>query len=231
MTGMGIFMTGLLLGLSLLLAIGPQNILVIRQGIRREGVTAVILVCLLSDVVLFSAGTLGAGYLSEHSPLMLDILRWCGIGYLLWFAVLAARDALRPPPDTGAVRVVEHSEPGHPEGSGGVGTLPTRTARRTGTHPVWVKPMLMAVVLTWLNPNTYLDAFVFIGGVGAQYGESGRWVFAAGAFCASLLWFPAVGYGAAALSRPLSDPRVWRWINTGVAVVLSALALKLLLMS
>ena len=230
MLNMEIFVTGLLLGASLLLAIGPQNVLVIKQGIKREGITAVIIVCLLSDVVLFTLGTVGVGLISETAPIILDILRWCGIAYLLWFAAMAARDALRTRTE---VTFVDHSEPvAAPGASGGGVTTKQRHRLHTtpGTQKIWVKPMLMAIVLTWLNPNAYLDAFVFIGGVGAQYGETGRWIFAAGAFAASLIWFPLVGYGAAALSGPLSSTRVWRWINIGVAVVLTGLAVKLILM-
>lgn len=231
---MEIFMTGLLLGASLLLAIGPQNVLVIKQGIKREGITAVIVVCLLSDVVLFTAGTLGVGLLSNTAPIVLDILRWCGIAYLLWFAVMAAKDARSARDDSPTI--IEHTDPTAAVDDGGSSASSVLTKKRirpkagVDKQPVWVKPMLMAIVLTWLNPNAYLDAFVFIGGVGAQYGEAGRWVFALGAFTASLIWFPLVGYGAAALSRPLSSPKVWRWINVSVAIVLTALAIKLMLM-
>lgn len=224
---MEIFVTGLLLGASLLLAIGPQNVLVIKQGIKREGITAVIIVCLLSDVALFTLGTVGVGLISDTAPIILDILRWCGIAYLLWFAVMAARDALHTRAD---VTFVDESEPVARPATGGVGVATQERTRSVVKQKSWVKPMLMAIVLTWLNPNAYLDAFVFIGGVGAQYGETGRWIFAAGAFAASLAWFPLVGYGAAALSRPLSSPKVWRWINVGVAVILTGLAIKLILM-
>ena len=224
---MEIFVTGLLLGASLLLAIGPQNVLVIKQGIKREGITAVIIVCLLSDVALFTLGTVGVGLISDTAPIFLDVLRWCGIAYLLWFAVMAARDALHTRAD---VTFVDESEPVARPATGGVGVATQERTRSVVKQKSWVKPMLMAIVLTWLNPNAYLDAFVFIGGVGAQYGETGRWIFAAGAFAASLAWFPLVGYGAAALSRPLSSPKVWRWINVGVAVILTGLAIKLILM-
>lgn len=224
---MEIFVTGLLLGASLLLAIGPQNVLVIKQGIKREGITAVIIVCLLSDVALFTLGTVGVGLISDTAPIILDVLRWCGIAYLLWFAVMAARDALHTRAD---VTFVDESEPVARPATGGVGVATQERTRSVVKQKSWVKPMLMAIVLTWLNPNAYLDAFVFIGGVGAQYGETGRWIFAAGAFAASLAWFPLVGYGAAALSRPLSSPKVWRWINVGVAVILTGLAIKLILM-
>ncbi len=232
---MEIFITGLLLGASLLLSIGPQNVLVIKQGIKREGLIAVLLVCLISDVFLFIAGTLGVDLLSNAAPIALDIMRWGGIAYLLWFAVMAAKDAMTNKVE--APQIIEETEPTVPDdtplGGSAVATDTRNRARvevSVDKQRVWVKPMLMAIVLTWLNPNAYLDAFVFIGGVGAQYGDTGRWIFAAGAFAASLIWFPLVGFGAAALSRPLSSPKVWRWINVVVAVVMTALAIKLMLM-
>lgn len=236
---MSIMLSGFLLGLSLIVAIGPQNILLLKQGIRREGITAVILVCLISDALLFTAGTLGVGALTESAPLVLEVIRWAGVAYLLWFALLALRDALRP----GEVRIVEKSAPQAREeeplgGSGG--TVLTRPRTRTLPSPAkikekalsrpWFKPMLLAIALTWINPGAYLDSLVMIGGIANQHGETDRWLFTGGAFLASLLWFPGVGYGARLLSRPLSNPRVWRVLNIIIAVVLGVIATNLALM-
>lgn len=230
---MSIVLAGLLLGLSLIVAIGPQNILLIKQGVRREGITAVIIVCLVSDVILFTGGTLGVGALVEHAPLLLTVLKWAGVAYLGWFALIAFRDALKP----GQVSVVESSEPrgGEPEGGGGGTALATRTrvepkARRGQRRQrSWVKPMWLAIVLTWLNPGAYLDSLVMIGGMANQYGETLRWPFVGGALLASLIWFPVVGYGARILSRPLSSPRVWRVLNVIIGVVLAAIAVQVAL--
>ena len=86
------------------------------------------------------------------------------------------------------------------------------------------------LALTWFNPLAYVDVVVMVGGIANQYGEDGRWLFALGVFLAAIIWFPTVGYGAALLRRPLSRPSVWRWLNTGIGVIMVGLALKLVLM-
>ena len=74
---------GLLTGLALIVAIGAQNAFVLRQGIRREHVGVVVLVCLLSDALLILAGTAGIGVIVERVPVVLEILRWGGAAYLI----------------------------------------------------------------------------------------------------------------------------------------------------
>ncbi|MCS5479053.1 LysE/ArgO family amino acid transporter [Corynebacterium sp. YIM 101645] len=209
---MSIVFAGLLLGFSLIVAIGPQNLLLIRQGARREHVTAVIAVCLLSDVVLFGLGTLGVGVLIDRAPLLLAALKWAGVAYLAWFALVALIDALRPPRPT----LIVEEEP--PRSGGGV-ALATRVRQQA--------PVATAVIVTWLNPSAYLDSLVMIGGLANQHGDTGRWLFTGGALLASLIWFPLIGYGAGLLSGPLSSPRVWRVLNIIIAVVLAGLAWRL----
>lgn len=238
---MSIVIAGFLLGMSLIVAMGPQNILLIKQGVRREAVTAVILVCLVSDVVLYSAGALGVGAITESFPQALEILRWVGVAYLGWFAVRSFRDALHPRGEGSTV--IDEGEPEPPEraeGGAGDDAAPTRggtalmTEERTRTRPgparaqrSWVKPVLAAITLTWLNPGAYLDTLVMAGGIANQYGDPGRWLFIGGCLISSLVWFTAVGYGAGALSRPLSSPRVWRVLNAVFGVILVGLAVKL----
>jgi L-lysine exporter family protein LysE/ArgO len=214
---MSIVLAGLLLGLSLIVAVGPQNLLLIRQGARREAVTAVILVCLLSDVVLFGLGTLGVGVLVDRAPLLLAALKWAGVAYLAWFALGALIDAARPPRPT---VIVDEAPPA--TGGGGV-ALATRV--RVRQHA----PVATAVMVTWLNPSAYLDSLVMIGGLANQYGDVGRWLFTGGALLASLIWFPLIGYGSGLLSGPLSSPKVWRVLNVIIAVVLFGLAWRLAL--
>lgn len=221
---MSIVLAGLLLGFSLIIAVGPQNLLLIRQGARREGVTAVVLVCLLSDVALLTLGTLGVGVLVERAPFVLTALKWAGVAYLAWFAFAALRDALRAHRRVGAL-VVSTGEPRREEHGGGGTALATRVRpQRT-----WVRPALAAVALTWLNPSAYLDSLVMIGGLANQYGDPGRWLFTGGALLASFIWFPLVGYGAGLLAGPLSSPKVWRVLNVAIAAVLAGLAVKLAL--
>lgn len=124
---------GLAAGLALIVAIGAQNAFVLRQGLRREHVGAVVAVCLVADVALIAAGTLGVGALVQRAPLALDVLRWAGAAYLVWFAVRSFRSAARP------------------------GRLIDDAARSRGSVT------LTAAGLTFLNPHVYLDTVVMLG--------------------------------------------------------------------
>src|SRR5215203_6112499 len=87
---------GFALGLSLIVAIGAQNVFVLRQGIRREHVLAVVLVCALSDAVLIVAGITGVGLALQAVPWLVDAARWLGAAFLIGYGILAARRAWRP---------------------------------------------------------------------------------------------------------------------------------------
>lgn len=192
-------LTGLLTGLALIVAIGAQNAFVLRQGVRREHVGLVVVVCMASDAVLILAGTAGVGALVQAVPWLLEALRWAGALYLLWFAASSLRSALRP-----QALVAEQA----PRTAGSV----------LGT----------TLALTWLNPHVYLDTVVLLGSLANQHGPDGRWAFAAGAVLGSVLWFTALGYGARLLARVLADPRAWRVLDVLIAVVMAVLAVRLM---
>ena len=86
--------------------------------------------------------------------------------------------------------------------------------------------VLTTLALTWLNPHVYLDTVLMLGSIAATHG-AGRWLFAAGAIAASILWFTALGFGARHLGRWLRTPRSWRILDAIIAVVMIALAISL----
>ncbi|WP_336704204.1 LysE/ArgO family amino acid transporter [Micrococcus terreus] len=190
---------GLLTGLALIVAIGAQNAFVLRQGIRREHVGVVVLVCLLSDALLILAGTAGIGVIVEKVPVVLEILRWGGAAYLIWFAVQSVRSAFSPTSLT----------PEKPRSKGSVLTT--------------------TLALTYLNPHVYLDTVVLLGSLANQQGPDLRWVFAGGAVVGSIVWFSALGYGARALAPVLDRPRAWQIVDLVIAAVMLALAVSLIL--
>ncbi|GAA1965734.1 LysE/ArgO family amino acid transporter [Nocardioides panacihumi] len=87
---------GLLTGLSLIVAIGAQNAFVLRQGLRRDRVGTVVLVCALSDVVLIVAGVAGIGVIVDRAGFVLDVVRWVGVAFLVWYGVSSLRRAAHP---------------------------------------------------------------------------------------------------------------------------------------
>lgn len=206
-------LAGLGLGLSLIVAIGAQNVFVLRQGIRREHVLAVVAICALSDAALIIAGVAGLGFVIAAAPWLVVVARWAGALFLLCYGVLAARRAWRG----GEELEVDSADAAASAPRGSSATL-----TRTRLAPV----VLTTLALTWLNPHVYLDTVLMLGSIAATHG-AGRWLFAAGAIAASILWFTALGFGARHLGRWLRTPRSWRILDAIIAVVMIALAISL----
>ncbi|MDP9799512.1 L-lysine exporter family protein LysE/ArgO [Catenuloplanes nepalensis] len=185
--------------LTLIVAIGAQNAFVLRQGLRREHVLAVVAVCAISDAVLITAGIAGLGALLAEAPAALTAVRWAGAAFLLGYAVLAARRALRPGTLTPADR-------------------PPATLRAT---------LLACLAFTFLNPHVYLDTVVLLGAIAHQ--DPNQWLFGTGAAAASAVWFTALGFGAVRLAPLFARPAAWRVVDALIATVMTTLALSLLL--
>lgn len=192
---------GLLTGAGLIIAIGAQNVFVLRQGIRREHVLPVVAVCTASDIVLILAGVIGLGAVVTAHPQVFDLATFAGAGYLLVLAALAARRAMLP----AAIDA---------------GNAVAATGR-------WAA-VSTAVALTWLNPHVYLDTVITLGAIANTYGSQSKWVFAAGACAASLLWFAALGFGSRKLAPLFARPRAWRLLDVLVAVVMGSLGAGLI---
>ncbi|CAH0149596.1 LysE/ArgO family amino acid transporter [Microbacterium foliorum] len=225
--------SGLGLGLSLIIAIGAQNVFVLRQGIRREHVVAVVVICAVSDALLIAAGVAGLGFVISAAPWLVAVARWAGALFLLTYGLLAARRAWRGGEGLRVDAAEGDAHPGFADAraagpaSTGTGTR-TRAATRTGTRTGLAPVILTVLALTWLNPHVYLDTVLMLGSIAATHGEQ-RWLFAAGAITASVLWFTALGFGARYLGRWLRTERSWRILDALIAVVMIALAVSLAL--
>jgi len=127
--------------LSLIVAIGAQNAFVLRQGIRRHSVLAVVAICAVSDAVLITLGVGGVGALVLAFPTALTVIAFAGGAFLLCYGFLAARRAFRP----SAMTVVD--------------------------APTTNRVVLTCLALTWLNPHVYLDTVLLLGTVAAHRGD------------------------------------------------------------
>jgi len=194
-------LAGLGLGLSLIVAIGAQNAFVLRSGVARSHVLAVVLVCATSDAVLIALGVAGTGALVRAAPFALQVVTWVGAAFLVGYAVFAARRALRP----GRLEVA----------SGATGSFAAAIAT--------------CLALTWLNPHVYLDTVLLLGSLSAGHGAVGRWWFGLGAVLASVAWFSALGFGARLLAPLFAKPVAWRILDGCIAVTMVVLAVMLLL--
>ena len=88
------FIPGLLAGLSLIIAIGAQNAFVIRQGLTKKYVFLTVAICSVSDAMLIALGASGLGALIKSNTAVLEIVRWFGVSYLIWFGIKSVRSAL-----------------------------------------------------------------------------------------------------------------------------------------
>jgi L-lysine exporter family protein LysE/ArgO len=194
-----VYFTGFLTTMTLIAAIGAQNAFVLRQGIRREHVLPVVALCTVSDLVLIMAGIAGFGALIATHPDVITVARFGGAAFLIGYAVLAARRAVRP-----AALTPSQEAP----------------ARLAGV-------LLTCLALTFLNPHVYLDTVVLLGALANQQ-PHGRWLFGIGAATASAVWFTSLGFGAKRLSNLFAKPSTWRILDGGVAVLMVILAIAIL---
>ncbi len=192
-------LAGFSLSIALIVAIGAQNAFVLRQGLRREHLVPVVLTCALSDALLIGVGIAGVGSVVAGQPELLTALRWGGAAFLLGYAALAARRALRPSALTPA----------------------ERPPARLGAT------LLACLAFTYLNPHVYLDTVLLLGGIAQQHPH--RWLFGLGAATASVFWFTALGVGAYRLAPLLARTGVWRVLDGVIAVVMVVVAAALLL--
>ncbi len=193
-------LAGFVCGAALIIAIGAQNAFVLRQGLRREHVLAVVLLCASADALLIAAGVCGLGALIQSLPRVLDLARYGGSAFLLVYGCIAARRALQPR---------------------GL-TLDADVASTLGAA------LATCLAFTFLNPHVYLDTVILLGALASQRGEEGRGVFGAGAVLASFVWFFALGYGARLLGPLFTRPMAWRVLDSLIAFIMWGLGLALL---
>ena len=191
---------GLVTGLSLIVAIGAQNAFVLRQGLARRHVLVIVTLCSLSDALLIILGVMGLGKAIEQLPQLLEVIRWFGVGYLIWFGIGSLRKAFR-------------SE-----------SLEANNQQQSGLK----KAVITTLGLTFLNPHVYLDTVIFVGGLSHQFGNQ-TGCFTIGAIAASFLWFFGLGFGASKLSPLMSKTIFWKILDSTIAVIMFSLAITLAL--
>ena len=195
------FLTGFILGLSLILAIGAQNSFVLRQGLMGRYVFIVALFCSLSDALLIGIGVVGISlFLNNYINLVSDWLFGFSAIWLAGYGMLRLRDAVIGK----SVLIAENSSV-----NGLVSTLSFLS------------------VLTFANPHVYLDTMVLIGSVSQQFPDNTKLAYVLGASIASFVFFFSLAYGAKLLSPIMQKPIAWRILDSFIALVMFSLAIKM----
>lgn len=199
---MSIFLTGLILGASLIIAIGAQNAYVLKQGLLKKHVFIICLICSLSDAVLIVIGTSGLGKIVNDHPDWLKVITWLGAIYLTIFALMSLRSAFKN--ETLEIAATDES---------------SQNTR---------KVVSTVLALTFLNPHVYLDTVLLIGSIASPYSNEQRLYFTIGAVCASFLWFFTLGYGARLLAPLFAKTNAWKILNILIALVMFSIAYHLI---
>ena len=195
------FLSGFILGLSLILAIGSQNSFVLRQGLMNRHVFIVALFCSLSDALLIGIGVVGISlFLNNYIDLVSDWLFGISAIWLAGYGILRLRDAVIGK----SVLIAENSSV-----NGLVSTLSFLS------------------VLTFANPHVYLDTVVLIGSVSQQFPDNTKLAYVLGASIASFVFFFSLAYGAKLLSPIIQKPIAWRILDSFIAFVMFSLAIKM----
>lgn|SRR5690606_10945823 len=195
------FITGLALTASLIAAIGAQSAFVLRQGLRREHVPAIVMFCSAMDFILIGVGVMGVATLIGDAPTLARALTLGGALFLLWYATKSFRSAFQP-------RALV------------AGTDQSRKPLRA--------VMVQAAGLTLLNPHVYLDTVLLLGSIGARQPVEARMWFVSGAAVASGAWFSTLGFGARLLAPLFAKARAWQVLDIVVGCTMLILASGLL---
>lgn len=200
---MSAFLQGFGLGAGLIVAIGSQNAYVLRQGLKRQYVFLICLLCAVSDALLITLGVSGTGTLVAGSETLLLTVRIGGALFLCGYALRAAVAVLKGD----YLDVAEgRDEP-----------VSLRTA------------VLTTLAFTYLNPHVYLDTVVLLGSIAGQFEFQARLLFGSGAVFASFVWFFGLGYGAHWLAPLFRKPRAWQLLDALIALVMLSLAISLVM--
>lgn len=196
---------GFALSIGLILALGPQNVFVLRQGLLRSHVFAVCLVCSIADATLIAAGVLGMGSVLAGIEGVEFYIAIFAATFISGYGILRVRSAMNP----SAISSDELME--------------QESKRNLGTT------LGAALAFTFLNPHVYVDTLLLIGGASSRFQGDERIAFGIGAATASFVFFFSLGYGAKRLSNVLNKPQAWKMIDLGIACIMFIIATAILL--
>tara|TARA_B100000686_G_C16363916_1_gene749128 strand:+ start:122 stop:727 length:606 start_codon:yes stop_codon:yes gene_type:complete len=189
------FVSGFLLSLSLIFAIGPQNAFVLRQGLMRQHVIPIAIFCAVSDIILITLGIFGFGSIISEVEWLSSYMFIIGGIWLTGYGLLRLRDA--------------YICDSYLEAS----SLEEKDLKLALTN---------CAALTWLNPHVYIDTLVLIGTVSTQFEDT--YQFGLGACLASVLFFFSLALGARALSPLMKSRKAWQSLDVIIAIIMFILA-------
>lgn len=195
------FLKGMGTGGSLIVAIGAQNAYVLSQGVQKNHILVIPLICAVCDAVLVTIGVGGVGSVIASQPMLSRVAGIGGAVFLFCYGAMAFRSAFRG----GHLSVDGRSRPS------------LKTA------------VFTTLAVTLLNPHVYIDTVVLLGSLAGQFRDTDRLLFGAGAVSASFVWFFSLSIGAGLLAPLFRRQAAWRILDTAVGLVMWAIGMTILM--
>ena len=198
---MDFLLLGFFTGLSLILAIGAQNIFVIEQGLKKQHIFLVCLICSLSDLILIFLGIFLFHYFVQYFNSTIELIfNILLIIFLLHFIYSKIK--------------IYNSSINFNSDSKNISTL---------------NILLKTLGFTYLNPHVYSDTVFFLGNFSKNFLVNDKIIFGIGASVASFLFFFLIGYLSKFLSKYAQRQNIWKTINLFIIVFMSALTVFIFL--
>jgi L-lysine exporter family protein LysE/ArgO len=198
---MSFLILGFFTGFSLILAIGAQNIFVIEQGLKRQYVFLVCLICSISDLILIFLGIFLFQYFGDlfnsTIELILNILLFIFLAHFIYGKISIQMNKINFNREIKSITLT---------------SIITKT-----------------LAFTYLNPHVYSDTVFFLGNFSKNLLIIDKYYFGIGAAISSFIFFFSIGYMSKYLSKYLQSQRVWKRINLFIIVFMSILALYILI--
>ena len=190
------FIQGLIIGSSLIIAIGPQNLYVINQGLKKTFVFTVVLFCSLSDSILIIIGINLSSAIVAINPNTIIILKILGGIWLVFYGLNKIRHVNK-------IRNLQNIE-----------TIESD----------FKKILITLFLITYANPHVYLDTIVLIGSISTNFNS--QLYFGIGAVMASFIFFFTLGYLSKLLSQYIYSNKTWFWIDLIVGLLMILYGIK-----
>ena len=198
---MSFLILGFFTGLSLILAIGAQNIFVIEQGLKKQYVFLVCLICSISDLILIFLGIFLFQYFGDlynsTIELILNILLFIFLAHFIYRKIFIQKNNINFNQEIQSISLTG---------------IITKT-----------------LAFTYLNPHVYSDTVFFLGNFSKNLLVIDKYYFGAGASIASFLFFFTIGYLSKLLSKYLHSALIWKRINLFIILFMSIIAFYVLI--
>ena len=196
-----IYLKGFIVTFSLIVAIGAQNAYILKLGLLRQYVGLAVTLCILFDTLLISAGVLGLGFFVKGNQILINSIAIIGIVFLCFYSFISFKSAFK----NESIQIDD----------------------KVKTNPLG-KVITMLLVFTFLNPHTYLDTVLLIGGIGANLSDDLKLYFLLGAITGSSIWFISLGYGARFLIPLFKKPITWKVLDISICIIMLIIAYSLI---